>query len=171
MTAAMEAPILLPNGNTLQKFVSTKGNAHMTKAEYLTQVRTLSRRIDYHNERLRRLRDQADAVTSRWGEHTASSGKDAPYVHILESIEAAREELEAEERLLVSLRRQVEDTVNTLPEDKLRFVLLYRYIEERKIEDIAELMYTSLSSVKRWIACALELLVLPEDPISIFAKS
>ena len=71
----------------------------------------------------------------------------------------------------MSLRRQVEDTVNTLPEDKLRFVLLYRYIEERKIEDIAELMYTSLSSVKRWIASALELLVLPEDPISIFAKS
>ena len=31
----------------------------MTKEEYLSQVRVLSRRIEYHNERLLRLRRQS----------------------------------------------------------------------------------------------------------------
>ena len=139
----------------------------MTKEEYLSQIQVLPRRIDYHNARLLRLQRQADAVTSRWGEHSTSASGDAPYVRMLENIEAAREELEEETGLLLSLQRQVEDTVNALPDERLRLVLLYHYLEKKTFAEIGEMLYVSFSSVRRYIIRALELLVLPEHPISI----
>ena len=143
----------------------------MSKEEYLSQVTVLTRRIEYHNERLLRLQQQADALSSRWGEHTSSYNKDAPYVRMLENIEAAREELAEENRLLDSLQQQVEETINALPEERLRLALLYRYLEKKTFREIGELLFISYSSVKRWIESALEMLVLPENPISIFPKS
>ena len=143
----------------------------MTKEAYLSQVGILSRRVLYHTERLHRLRLEADAVRSRWGEQSFSRAGDAPYARMLENIETAKEELNAENELLSRLQRQVEETINMLPEEKARLFLLYRYIEEKTLSEIEELLFLSMSSVKRLRLRAMDGLVLPEDAISIFPKT
>jgi len=139
----------------------------MTTHEYLSQYRVLSNRITYHTERLRRLRLEADAVSSRWGESISSHTAEAPYIRILENIESARAELAAENDLLDRLQEQIEQTVELLPGENLRLVLLYRYLAGKSYAEIGNLLFSSKASVSRWLAQALDELPLPEDCISI----
>ena len=139
----------------------------MTTHEYLSQYRVLSNRITYHTERLRRLRLEADAVSSRWGESISAHTAEAPYIRILENIESARAELSAENDLLDRLQEQIEQTVELLPGENLRLVLLYRYLAGKSYAEIGNLLFSSKASVSRWLAQALDELPLPEDCISI----
>lgn len=139
----------------------------MTTHEYLSQYRVLSNRITYHIERLRRLRLEADAVSSRWEESISSHTAEAPYIRILENIESARAELAAENDLLDRLQEQIEQTVELLPGENLRLVLLYRYLAGKSYAEIGNLLFSSKASVSRWLAQALDELPLPEDCISI----
>lgn len=141
----------------------------MTKIAYLSQVGQLTRRITYHTERLLRLRREADAVSSirlgMGGGHDSSA--DAPFARMLERIEEAGEELEKENDLLDRLRAQAEASILSLKEEKLRLVLLYRYLEEKTFLQIGDLLYMDKSSAIRNHRKALESLELPEDCIEI----
>ena len=139
----------------------------MTAEMYFDQIGTLSRRIVYHRERLYRMRSEADAVFSHWGETVSSGKKDAPYVRMMERIEECSEELEKEDKLLAGLQRQAEETISRLPDENHRLVLLYRYLEGMSYMKIAVLMHVDKSTAKRRHASALEKLVLPENPIRI----
>lgn len=137
----------------------------MTKEEYLSQVRVLSRRIEYHNERLLRLRREADAVSSRWGEGTSCHSQEAPFQKALERVEEAREQLEAENALLAALQGQVEEAVDALPDPDLRLVLLYHYLEGMSYARIGELLFLDKGTVFRRKERAMAQLELPEEPI------
>ncbi len=139
----------------------------MTKEEYLSQVQVLSRRIDYHRERLYRLRRDADAVSSRWGESAGARSADAPYVRMLEKIESAGEQLASENDLLSRLQEQVENAIGALPEERMRLVLLYHYLEGLSYSQIGAQLYLDKGTVYRWKERAVGRLELPEDPISI----
>ena len=95
----------------------------MTKKAWLSQPGELSRRITYHTERLQRLRREADAVASRWGEGSSVRGGEAPYVRMLERIEVQEEQLEREYDLYDRLRAQIEEAVSRLPLEKMRLEL------------------------------------------------
>ena len=141
----------------------------MTKEEYLSQVGVLSRRITYHTERLLRLRREADAVSSRWGASVSAHSADAPFIRMLENIETAREELEAETELMSRLQEQVGETIRGLPDDRMRMVLLYRFLEGRTYQEIGGFLYVDKATAKRWQQRALQSLRLPEHPVSIYA--
>ena len=78
----------------------------MTKKAWLEQPGVLSRRITYHTERLRRLRREADAVASRWGEGSCVRGSEAPYVRMLERIETFRFEAGGMERRITNFEME-----------------------------------------------------------------
>lgn len=143
----------------------------MTCEEYLSQIEKLSRRIAYHREHILRLRSEADAVSCCWGESTGVRSADAPYVRMLERIEVLEEEEERENQLLLSLRKQAEEIISRLPDENMKWVLLYRFLEGKNYVQIADLLYVSRMTVTRWRNRALELLVLPEDAINIFSES
>ena len=142
----------------------------MTKKTWLEQPGVLSRRITYHTERLRRLRREADAVASRWGEGSCVRGSEAPYVRMLERIEAQQEELERECDLYDRLRAQIEEAVFRLPQEKMRLALLYHYLEGKSFLQVGDLLYMDKGTAHRWASRALDALVLPENPIDIFSE-
>ena len=139
----------------------------ITKKEWLLQPGRLSRRMDYHAERLRCLRREADAVASRWGESIRAQCSDAPYVRMLERIETLQEELNRESELYDLLRSQIEEAIDGLPEEKMKLVLLYHYLEGKSFLQVGDLLYMDKGTASRWTVRALELLTLPEDPIDI----
>ena len=141
----------------------------MTKEYYLSQLGILSGRITFHSEQLYRLRREKDAVSSRWGESTGAVAFDAPYARLLEKIEALEETLDSELETRSRLQRQMEETIAGLPDEKMRLVLLYRYLEGKTFFEIGNLLYMDKSSAVRIHARAMELLVLPEDPLNIAA--
>ena len=142
----------------------------MTKKEWISQLGELSRRIVFHTESLARLRREADAVFSRWGEGSSVRSTDAPYVRMLERIETLREELEQETGLYDRLRIQVEEAVGALPQEKMRLVLLYHYLEGKSFPQIGNLLYMDKATACRWAVRALEALVLPENPVWFYSE-
>ncbi len=142
----------------------------MTKEEYLSQVGILTRRCMYRQEQILRMRRDADAVSCRWGEYSRSGGADAPYVRMIERIAEMEEKAEEENRLLQDLRAQAEAAIDRLPDENLKLVLLYRYLEGKNFTQIAEILYVCRLTVMRWKAKALELFTFPENPIRIFAE-
>lgn len=143
----------------------------ITKKEWLEQPGQLSRRMAYHAERLLTLRREADAVASRWGESIRAQCAEAPYVRMLERIETMQEKLKWENELYDRLRSQVEEAINGLPQEKMRLVLLYHYLEGRSFQQIGDLLYMDKGTANRWAVRALEFLILPEDPVTIDAEN
>ena len=140
----------------------------MNAEKYLEQVGILTKKVAYHREHLMMLLHERDGISSRWGEFSGGSGSgDAPYVRMLENIEKKTEELAKEEDLLNRLRKQAEEIIDTLPEEDLKQVLLYRYLEGKNYVQIADLLFVSRITVTRWKTKAMELLVIPEDAIDI----
>lgn len=143
----------------------------MTNTEYLSQIGILSRRIQYHAERILRLRRDAESISSRWGECSFAHTAEAPYVRLLEKIETLQEEVDTEIALLARLQEQAEEAINALPEENLRLVLLYRYLEGKNFVQTAELLYVNRNTAMRWEKKALSLLSLPDDAIDIASSA
>ncbi len=139
----------------------------MTNEMYLSQIGILAGRIRFREERLRRLRTEADAVYSRWGERRGVPSGDAPYVRILEEIESCGEELNRDYELLARLQEQTEETIARLPEERMRLVLLYKYLEGKSYLQIGDLLHMDKGTAKRWQIRALASMILPEDAICI----
>ena len=119
----------------------------MTNEMYLSQIGILAGRIRYHEERLRRLRLEADAVSSYWGERGGVRSVDAPYVRIMERIESCEEELERNYELLARLQAQTEETIARLPEDQ-RDALVLTQLEGISYETAARRLGVSEGTVK-----------------------
>ena len=85
----------------------------------------------------------------------------------MERIESCEEELERDYELLARLQAQTEETIARLPEEKMRLVLLYRYLEGKSYLQIGDLLYMDKGTAKRWQARALKCLTLPENAILI----
>ena len=86
---------------------------------------------------------------------------------MLEKIESAGEQLASENDLLSRLQEQVENAIGALPEERMRLVLLYHYLEGLSYSQIGAQLYLDKGTVYRWKERAVGRLELPEDPISI----
>ncbi len=143
----------------------------MNAERYLEQVELLTRKIAWHREHLIVLYHEVDGVSSRWGAFSGGSGSgEAPYVRMLENIEKKKEELAREEDLLNRLRKQAEEMIDMLPEEGMKQVLLYRYLEGKNYVQIADLLFVNRATVTRWKEKAMEMLEIPEEAIDIFSE-
>lgn len=131
----------------------------MTAKEYLSRARTLDKQTDVKHERVMRLRALAEKRTTSYGE-TVGGGTWDRYDLVDEIVDQGREIDEDIDRLL-ALRREIEATIRTVPEDRLRLVLEHRYLTKDTWEAIAEKLYYDERHVRRIHNRALEVITCP----------
>ena len=142
----------------------------MTKKDWLSQPAALSRRITYLTVQLHNLLLELDAVSSPWGEVLSGHSGDAPYVRRLEKAESVKEQIRTAYDLYDRLRAQIEETILRLPNENMRLVLLYHYLEGRSFSQIGDILFLNKGSAARCAARGIEELVLPEEPIDVFSE-
>ena len=137
---------------------------------YLKQGRLLDLQINYHLEKLSKLRQTAYTISSPQISGTKvqnANRKEAPFERALERIEAMEEKINQEIDLLVDLKDQIEGVIGQLDCEEYRMVLTYKYLEGKKWEEIAELLNAGNTTVRNRNREALALLRMPENPIYI----
>ena len=142
----------------------------MTAREYLSQGGLLEQRIAGNMRRAEAMRALAASVSTPAADAVrvlSFSSGEAPFIRALEKAEALEEQAAADMDLLLDLKDQMEQTICTVPEEKLRLVLSFRYLERMTWPEIAESLHISRGTVRTRHEAALSLLILPDHPIDI----
>ena len=142
----------------------------MTVREYLSQGYLLEQRIACDMRRAAAARALADSIPSPRADRDrvcASPAGEAPFVRVLERVEAMEEQITAELDLLLSLKEQMDRVIRSVPEESLRLLLAFRYMDHQSWPEIAEALRVSRSTVYAWHNAALARVVLPEAAIDI----
>ena len=142
----------------------------MTLKQYLAQYEELLERMKMTQNRIRRMRMEADALSSVWGEHISAHNHEASYVRLLEKIDEAEHALDRDVGLEILLREQMEKCFAALPNHRLRWTVEYIYLEGRSYRETGELLFVDKTTVFRWCEKAREMLEVPEDPVDINAE-
>lgn len=137
---------------------------------YLKQGRLLDQKINCNLRRLQEMKAGVCSISSpiihQDKVQQASSG-DAPFVKALIRIDEMQEHINREVDQLVDLRTQMDETIRSVDSDKHQLVLIYRYLEGKSWEQIAQNMNAGKSTVKRWHNEAIQMVKMPEEPIYI----
>ena len=142
----------------------------MTKEEYLSQVGELTREIIYHTAKLSRMRRDMDVISTVRYDLFGKNGsvkRNAPFEYTIERIEEEERQLAEKQEMLAKLQGQVGDAINAISNEKLRLVLLYKYLEGKSYMQIGDLLFVDKATAKRWQSRAMEELDIPEKPIRI----
>ena len=136
----------------------------MTAHEYLSQVYYLDRQIKYDLRELESLRELSIGISSpNLGERVKSSSNgEPPFVKALERIWKQEERINSELKRLEELKEGIRNTIESQTNADERCVLLYRYIQHMKLEEIGYELNISISTVKRWYKSALSKIKVPE---------
>lgn len=136
----------------------------MTAVEYLNQVGYIDRKIKFDLMELEELRARAVSVSSpAFGERVQSTrSTEPPFVRVLERIWEKEARLNKELMELEEKREEVKAVIEQLENPDERFVLLYRYINQMKWEDIALELHFSLRSVHYYHKAGLAKIVVPK---------
>ena len=142
----------------------------MTMKEYLDQGPLLEQRIQYHTRRLEELRAAIYTITSsrlQADRVQISRNRDPGFVRALEGIEQMEARIAGEISLTEELKEQMGHMFHQLLRVEYQQMMIYRYLDGMRWEEISNLLHTSLSTLTRWHRTALSILQLPEHPISI----
>ena len=131
------------------------------KVEYLQSHQKIDAEVD-------RLLDEASSLWSKCTKCTpvmsdmpkagGVSDRTDIYIKYIEVMDELREAINKKIDDYVDKKAEIEATIDTLHDLRHRTVLKYLYINRKTIEDTADLMYYSVSQVKRYHQTALELL-------------
>lgn len=128
----------------------------MTTKEYLNQARMLDKRIDSKLEQVERLRALAERTTTVLSSQPkGTSGTNRTEYCVLKIWELEREVNEDIDRL-IDLKREIQDAIGLLTDDKYKLLLEYRYLCGNTWEQIAEKMRIDLRWVYRMHGRALQ---------------
>ena len=142
----------------------------MNVKDYLKQGRLLDQRINYNLRRIKEMRDGLDGICSpqiKADKVQTSPDGDPANVKIMMRISEMEEHIDQEIDTLVDLRNQIDETVRTVKNENYQMLLLYRYIENRTWENIGDELGVGKTTVKRWHQDALQMVRMPENPITI----
>ena len=141
----------------------------MTAKEYLRQAYRLDHRIDSDLAEIERLRTMASSVRSPgFEEHfNPNRNTDAPFIHCLEKVWELEQKLKSEVEKLMSLKNQIHEVIEQVPNSDEQMVLRYRYIHNLTWEQIGDELCADKSTIRRWHGQALQHVKLPEHPIII----
>lgn len=125
--------------------------------EQLTKMAWLNRA--YHAEKkvnaIKSLRDsdreRAQRITANYSgsDKGKSDGRKNGIEEALVTLAASDEKYDNALRDYSKLRKEIECTIDSLHDDELEAIFTYRYLDYKTIEEIAELMHYSVSTVKR----------------------
>ena len=103
-----------------------------------------------------------EALLPNLGERVKSSSSgEPPFVKALERIWKQEERINSELKRLEELKEEIRNTIETQTNADERCVLLYRYMQHMKLEDIGYELNISISTVKRWYKSALSKIKVP----------
>ena len=139
----------------------------MTVDTYLSQYKTLQKRIERRSARMAIMKMRMDSIVAAWGEHISAHTHEAPYVRLVEKMETLQEEQLEDKSLMSSLEDQILDLIYSLPDDTMVQVLRCRSLEGLNYQQIADLIDVDRSTAKRWQTRALALLNVPENALVI----
>jgi DNA-directed RNA polymerase specialized sigma subunit, sigma24 homolog len=141
----------------------------MTVKEYLQQSYRLDQKIKSDVEEIQMLRLMMTGVSSpSFDEHLQTMRQtEALFVLCMAKVADLEEELNDEINTFISLRRQIHSVINSVPDADERMVLCYRYVHNKKWEEISNELHESISTVKRQHSSALEHVSMPKDAIEI----
>jgi len=123
----------------------------MTAYEYLSQGYYLDRQIKYDLMELEELRELSASISSsNFGERVSGTkSTDAPFVRALERLWEKEQKINEEIIRLTKLKEEIQNTINQLSDKDERFILLYRYTQRMKFQDIALELNLSERTVRR----------------------
>ena len=141
----------------------------MRVEEYLNQANRLDNRIHAKMKELVMMRETAADIHSPvMGERVQTSRSiDPPFVRALERIEEMQERMEAEVKLLVALKEQINSVIDSVGNTDKRLVLRYRFVHRMTWNAIAAALYVDEKTARRWCDAAIKEITLPPDAIII----
>lgn len=135
----------------------------MTVKEYLNQAHRLEQKMKVLVDEIVENRALLSSISSPGFEehYNATKNTDAPFVRALEKIIERENELSEKTILLMDLKKEISATIETVPNDDYRLILIYRYIQNLSWCKIADNMNLDESTVRRWHNKALAQVKIP----------
>ncbi|MDL2324048.1 DUF1492 domain-containing protein [Ruminococcaceae bacterium OttesenSCG-928-A16] len=127
----------------------------MTTKEYLRQARSLKVIIDGKTERIAQLREIAAGTTSTVSDMPKGGGEQDKLGAIVATIADFAAEIAADTIPLVTIQRDIQRTINKIPNQKYRDVLELYYLNGWRWDKVAEQMHYSPQHIYRLHGIAL----------------
>lgn len=136
----------------------------MTAKEYLSQVYILEQKIKRKQMRAEEYKQLASSTPSINYDGIRVDGTrnlEAPFVKWVGKLIDIQEEIKNLQTKLDLLKDEIIGVIETLDNEDYKTLLVLRYLNCKPWEDIADKLYTSLSTVKRWHTKALVQIKIP----------
>lgn len=136
----------------------------MTSKEYLSQVYILEQKIKRKQMHVKEYESLAASAPSAKLDSIRVDGTrnlDAPFVKWVEKIIDIEKEIKRLQMKLDTLKDEIIGVIEILDNEDYKTLLVYRYLHCMTWEDIADKLYISMSTVKRWHWKALEQIKIP----------
>ena len=130
------------------------------KKEFLGRYRSAGEEVQRLGEEIAQWESRAATVTTRYGVGPRAGGSEDRLQAAVEHIDELRDELSRELERQLALRREIEAALGNLPDERLRQLLRYRYIQGWTWEKISEKTYTDPRWLHRLHDRALDLLTM-----------
>lgn len=118
------------------------------KKTWLNRYRLAGLAVQRLTEEIARWEAQAVALTARYGEASGSGGEDS-LQRAVEKMLELRDELAEELRRQLAIRREIEEAIRVVEDERLQELLRLRYIEGLTWERVAERMGYSYMQINR----------------------
>lgn len=125
----------------------------MTKEEYLKQVGKLQHKLNMMKLRAEQYEELAGSIPTQDFTRERVSGTrnfEAPFVKWLTKLWELESDMKEVEKQLDEKRAEVMTVIEALINENQKSVLMLRYISLLSFNQIAEKMFYSISSIKRW---------------------
>lgn len=116
------------------------------KKDYLRQFQRLNREIEQKQFSLQKLIDSRDRITTILTDMPRGKGNEDRTLISDEIIDLQKDLQDKLKRAMIS-RMEIKNKIEEIEEIDERIVLIYRYIENLKFEDIADRMSFSIRSI------------------------
>lgn len=137
----------------------------MTAKEYLSRAYRLNERINSYLAELDDLRALACSISSPSFEEKYGGTRptDPPFVRAIEKIDCLEREISLEIEKLISVKKEINEAIRSVPDNREQALLRYRYINNYTWEKIGVLMDTSERTARRMHGSALSHFKVPEE--------
>lgn len=119
----------------------------MTAKEYLSRYHLINIRINQKIDQQRQLRELATNISPSSGGGHSSSGVSDKVGMAVAKIATLEQEINAEIDELIRVKAEIEHTISAVADERLRLILIARYINGNRWEQIAVMQNIEL----RWL--------------------
>ena len=136
----------------------------MTARDYLSRVYRLNDRINSYLAELDDWRALACSIggSSFEEKRRGTRSTDPPFVRAIEKIDCLEREITVEIEKLITLKKEINEAIRSVPDNREQALLRYRYINNYTWEKIGVLMNTSERTARRMHGAALSHFKVPE---------